>query len=127
VVRRFITAWESGDLDAFAALLADDAVFSMPPQPEWFAGREAIREFFGAIWSAMPGQRRLLTIGANGGPAVAVYSPPVTPNAVYAAGGITLLSIRGERISRITRFGSPRLFSLFGLPAYLPSDGLDVR
>ena len=122
LLRRFITTWESGDLDAFAALLADDALFSMPPQPEWFAGREAIRQFFAAVWSVQPGQRRLLPLGANGGPAVAVYRRPMTPNAAYEVAGITLLAIRGGRISRITRFGSPRLFSLFGLPAHLPSE-----
>jgi len=94
----------------------------MPPQPEWFAGREAIRQFFAAVWSVQPGQRRLLPLGANGGPAVAVYRRPMTPNAAYEVAGITLLAIRGGRISRITRFGSPRLFSLFGLPAHLPSE-----
>jgi len=49
---RFINAWEQGDLEAFTALLADDARFAMPPQPEWYAGREAIGQFFGAIWTA---------------------------------------------------------------------------
>jgi len=55
LLRRFITAWESGDLDAFSALLADDALFSMPPQHEWFAGREAITRFFELVWSALRG------------------------------------------------------------------------
>src|SRR5262249_1320108 len=49
---RFISAWESGDLDAFAALLADDAILTMPPHPEWYEGRDAVRRFFGAVWSS---------------------------------------------------------------------------
>src|SRR4029079_12704249 len=58
LLRRFISAWERGDLEAFSALLADDALLSMPPQPEWYAGRDAIVQFFAAVWSKMPGQRR---------------------------------------------------------------------
>jgi RNA polymerase sigma-70 factor (ECF subfamily) len=127
LLRRFITTWESRDLDAFTALLADDALLSMPPQPEWFAGREAIRRFFAAVWSAEPGQRRLLPLGANGGPAVALYRRPMTPNAEYEAAAIILLAIRGGRVSQMTRFTFPRLFPLFGLPAHLPSGRVDVQ
>jgi len=122
LLRRFISSWESGDVEAFTALLADDALFSMPPQPEWFAGREAIARFFAAMWSARPGLRRLLPLRANGGPAVAVYRQGPAPSAPYEPGGITLLAMREGRISQITRFGSPALFPLFGLPSQLPSD-----
>src|SRR5215831_16532560 len=31
LLRRYITAWENRDLDGFTALLADDAILSMPP------------------------------------------------------------------------------------------------
>lgn len=122
LLRRFITAWESGDIDAFTTLLAEDARFSMPPQPEWFAGRDAIHHFFAAVWSADPAQRRLLPVAANGGPAVAVYRRPTTPNSVFEAAAITLLTIRGGRVSQLTRFALPRLFPLFGLPSQLPGD-----
>jgi RNA polymerase sigma-70 factor (ECF subfamily) len=116
LLQRFIATWESGDLDAFAALLADDAILSMPPQPEWFAGREAIRQFYSLAWSALPGVRRLVPLGANGGPAVAVYRQPTTPDAVFEPAGLTLLTFRGGLITKIIRFASPKLFPLFGLP-----------
>jgi hypothetical protein len=45
----------------------------------------------------------------------------MTPNAVYEAVAITLLAIRGGRVSQMTRFVFPRLFPLFGLPSHLPS------
>jgi RNA polymerase sigma-70 factor (ECF subfamily) len=122
LLQRFITTWESGDLDAFTELLAKDALLVMPPQPEWFAGRDAIRQFFGAVWAAVPGQRHLIPLEANGGPAVAIYTRPMTPNAEYQASGITLLSIRDGRVAQMTRFGSTRLFPLFGLPLTLPND-----
>jgi ketosteroid isomerase-like protein len=33
------------DVDALAALLADDATFAMPPHPTWWGGRDAIFGF----------------------------------------------------------------------------------
>jgi hypothetical protein len=44
----------------------------------------------------------------------------MTPKAVYEAVAITLLAIRGGRVSQMTRFAFPRLFPLFGLPSHLP-------
>jgi hypothetical protein len=34
------------DLENFVALLQEDATYTMPPLPQWYAGREAIRTFF---------------------------------------------------------------------------------
>jgi RNA polymerase sigma-70 factor (ECF subfamily) len=126
LLRRYITTWESGDLDAFTALLADDVLLSMPPQPEWFAGREAVRRFLASLLTADPRRYRLLPLGANAGPAVAVYRRRMTSNAAYEAAAIILLAIRGGRVSQMTRFTFPRLFPLFGLPGHLPS-GRDVQ
>lgn len=120
LLQRFISAWESGDIDAFASLLAEDARFSMPPQPEWFAGRDAVRQFFATIRAADPARRRLLPVAANGGLAVAVYRRATTPDALFEAAAITLLTIRDGQISQMTRFAFPRLFPLFGLPSRLP-------
>jgi RNA polymerase sigma-70 factor (ECF subfamily) len=127
LLRRYITTWESGDLDAFTALLADDAILSMPPQPEWFAGREAIRRFLASVLAAKPLQYRVLPLRANGVPAVAYYTRPMTGNAAYEAAAISLLGLRDGLVSQMTRFASPRLFPLFGLPAQLPSGRLDVE
>ncbi len=38
-LRRYIAIWETGDIDAFTAMLAHDAVLSMPPQVAWYTGR----------------------------------------------------------------------------------------
>jgi RNA polymerase sigma-70 factor (ECF subfamily) len=122
LLQRFIDAWESGDLDAFTALLAHDALLSMPPQPEWFSGREAIRQFFAAIWGKDPGQRRLLPLAANGELGVAIYRRSPAPDARYEASGITLVTIRAGRIAQLTRFGAPALFRLFGLATQLAGD-----
>jgi RNA polymerase sigma-70 factor (ECF subfamily) len=121
LVRRYITTWESGDLEAFTALLADDAILSMPPQPEWFAGREAVRGFLAGVFGGEPRQFRLVPISANAQPAFAVYSRPKNGNASYEAVAITLLTIRGGRLLRMTKFTVPKLFPLFGLPVQVPS------
>ncbi|HWO13658.1 MAG TPA: RNA polymerase subunit sigma-70 [Polyangiaceae bacterium] len=124
LLRRFMRAWEGGDLDTLAALLADDALLSMPPQPEWFAGREAIRQFFATVWSAVPGRRRLVPVGANGGPAFALYRQPA-PDSPHEAVAITLVAVRGARVAQLTRFAFPRLFPLFGLPTQIPGEELE--
>jgi RNA polymerase sigma-70 factor (ECF subfamily) len=93
----------------------------MPPQPEWFAGREAVRGFLASL---LTNQYRLVPVGANAGPAVAVYRWTV---ATYEATGLILLATRGGRVSQMTRFSFPRLFPLFGLPSRLPGDRPDVR
>jgi RNA polymerase sigma-70 factor, ECF subfamily len=122
LLRRYITTWESGDLDAFTALLAEDARLSMPPRPEWFAGREAIRRFLASVMAAEPHQYCLVPLRANGQPAVAVYTRPMTGDAAYEPSAISLLAFRAARVTQITRFSFPRLFPLFGLPDRPPED-----
>src|ERR1700730_4254236 len=68
LVERYIGAWEHGDVSAFASLLKDDAVLSMPPLPEWYMGRTAIGAFFSwATAPGGPGPYRLVATRANGG------------------------------------------------------------
>jgi len=119
LLRRYISTWESGDLDAFAALLAEDARLSMPPQPEWYAGREAIRRFLAHIMATQPHRYKLVPVGANGQAAVAVYIAPPT-GGDFRGEAINVLAMRGGEVVQMTRFAAPRLFPLFGLPERLP-------
>jgi RNA polymerase sigma-70 factor (ECF subfamily) len=117
---RYLRAWEGHDLEGFAALLKEDATFTMPPWREWYAGREAIRSFFELAWKTCPGVR-LVPTAANRQPAFAVYMRTGT-GAPYAAHGIHVLTLAGERIAAMTAFVEPtgRLFQAFGLPLTLP-------
>jgi RNA polymerase sigma-70 factor (ECF subfamily) len=115
LLKRYIATWESGDLDAFTNLLAEDALLSMPPQLEWYVGRDAIRRFLEHIMMTQPHRYRLVPLAANGSRAVAVYTAPIS-GGDYKAAAINVLSARGGRISEMVRFAMPHLFRSFGLP-----------
>jgi len=111
----------NGDLDSFTSLLKEDATYTMPPLPQWYAGRKAIRTFFGWAWKLYAGFR-LAPAGANRQPAFAAYSRTVA-NAPWSAHSIQVLSLEEDRIATLTLFAKPegpRLFHQFGLPLILP-------
>jgi RNA polymerase sigma-70 factor (ECF subfamily) len=115
LVHRFADAWERSDVDGVVALLADDARMTMPPQPSWYQGRDAIATFLGRFPLA-PGRRfRLRPAGANAQPALAAYIWH-EPAAAFAAESILVLTLRDERIAEITAFRTPAVFASFDLP-----------
>jgi len=118
---RYLQAWEGHDLDGFAALLREDATYTMPPWQQWYAGREAIRSFFAMAWKTCSGLR-LLPTAANGQPAFAVYARPGADEPL-AAHSIQVLTLEDDMISALTLFvppTGPRLFPSFGLSISLP-------
>ena len=69
----YVTAWEGSDIDGLVALLRDDAVLRMPPQPS-VLGAAAIGEFFrGGPCSSGYGPVVCTPTRANGRPAVAMH------------------------------------------------------
>jgi RNA polymerase sigma-70 factor (ECF subfamily) len=124
LIDRYLRAWEGHDLDGFVALLKEDATYTMPPWPQWYAGREAIRSFFATAWETCGGLR-LLPTAANRQPAFAVYArtgADATLEAPWAAHSIHVLGLEHDMISTLTLFvePGPRLFHAFGLPLTLP-------
>jgi RNA polymerase sigma-70 factor, ECF subfamily len=114
LVERFADAWERADVDAIVALLADDAVFSMPPRPSWYRGRAAIGTFFAAGPLTCAERWRVVPARANGQLAVAVYG---WREGTFAAHAIQLLTLdRDARISDLVAFLEPPAFARFGLP-----------
>jgi RNA polymerase sigma-70 factor, ECF subfamily len=119
LLERYVEAWESGNLDALVNLLADDVVLSMPPMPEWFAGRAAVRGFFIWAWGPEgPGPFRLVPSGANGRPAFGLYGRAPGGDA-YTPQAIQVVTLHGGRIARLHGFVRPDLFGVFRLPARL--------
>jgi RNA polymerase sigma-70 factor (ECF subfamily) len=119
LLRRYVETWEAGDLDGLVALLKDDAVLSMPPFREWYAGRDAIRRFFARVLSLYGhGAFRLLPTAANGQPAFALYSR-ARDSAEFRAHSIQVLTIQDAEIQVLTNFINAELFEPFGLPLTL--------
>ncbi len=116
----FSDAFERGDIDAVVALLTDDAWIRMPPEPHEYQGAAAIAEFLRTreLWGS--GRRiRLVPTRANGQPAFGYYvSDPHC--GVTRAGGVLVLSLQGDAIAAITRFGDTGVLPYFGLPRTLP-------
>ena len=118
---RYMRAWERLDVDGFVTLLKEDAVYTMPPLPQWYLGREAIGAF--SKWAfRLYDAFHLAPISANGQPAFAAYSR-TEPRDPWSAHSIHVLDLENDGISGITLFAkpaSPRLFSTFGLPLAIP-------
>jgi RNA polymerase sigma-70 factor (ECF subfamily) len=117
LVQAYVDAWARADVEALRALLAEDAVFSMPPWPIWWQGREDIAGFAKAAIGTCPETRRL-PLRANGQPAMASYGRD-TETGRYTASAIDVFTLEGETIKYITAFVTPELFPLFGLPEAL--------
>ena len=64
LVAAYVEAWSKADVDALRALLAEDAVFSMPPWASWWRGRHRAS---GSRLRERPGGRRLLRSGRRHG------------------------------------------------------------
>ncbi len=114
-VAKFVTAWESADLDALVALLTDDVFISMPPMPFEYEGRDVVARFCGSLFRA--GRRfDLVPTRANGQPAFGAYLR--APTGIRHGIGLYVLTLTADRICAMTRFDTSVL-PWFGLPRSL--------
>jgi RNA polymerase sigma-70 factor (ECF subfamily) len=116
IVAKFVSAYESANLDALVALLTDDVFMSMPPMPFEYEGRDIVARFCAALF----GGRRfdLVPTRANGQPAFGAYLS--APTGIRHGTGLIVLTLTGDRICAMTRFENSVL-PWFGLPRSLPS------
>src|SRR5262249_35138914 len=124
LLERYVKTWEDSNLEGFIALLREDAVLSMPPWRQWYAGRTAIKEFMAWVWR--PDRRHhhlLVPTAANRQPAFGHYRSE-REGSQWRAFGIQLLLVQHRAIASLTNFVDPRLFTAFDLPPVLPA--LDV-
>jgi len=115
LIRRFVDAYESSDIDALVALLTDDAFIAMPPMALEYVGSRAVGEFCALLFGA--GRRySLIPTRANGQPAFGVYVD--AGDGTRRGTGVFVLTLAGDRIGAMARFESSVLAS-FGMPSAL--------
>ena len=123
VLRRFIDATERADMHALGALMREDAIFSMPPEPGWFRGRDTIM----GLWTPVmvgpsASEFRCVPTWTNRQPAAANYVRG--DDGAFHALSIDVLRVEGGRLAEVITFGADR-FPALGLPETLggPIDG----
>jgi RNA polymerase sigma-70 factor (ECF subfamily) len=118
----YVAAFENYDVDRIVSLLADDAVWEMPPFLSWFRGAESIG---GLIRNHCPAERAgdqvMVPVRANGQPAFALYMRD--PDGVHRAFQLQVLTVADGRVSYVRSFFDTSLFARFGLPAELSREG----
>lgn len=118
LVDQLTQAFEAADIDGIVALLTEDVWVRMPPVPLEYQGRELAGRFFSMVAFREGRRYRMVPTRANGQPALAIYLRD--PHAAIAhAFGLFVLTLRGDRVSAITRFDNTPL-AHFGLPRTLP-------
>lgn len=106
LLNKYVSAWERGDIDALVALLRDDAVLSMPPQPA-VEGAGAIRDFWlsGTCGFGTIAALEARPAWANGAPAVAFYHPGGRPHVLLVlAEGSPLTKMYASQVPDLDAF-----------------------
>jgi RNA polymerase sigma-70 factor (TIGR02960 family) len=111
---RYAAAWEAGDVDAIVAMLAADARYAMPPLPDRYVGRDAIRAFLTA--GPLSERWRFVPTRANGQPAFGTY---LWADGAWRWGGLDVLTLRGGEVAEVVSFLDGRYAEMFGLPMIL--------
>ncbi|MFF9202584.1 sigma-70 family RNA polymerase sigma factor [Streptomyces sp. NPDC014986] len=121
LLERYVAAFEGYDMSALTALLAEDAIMTMPPFDLWLTGSEDITGFMTTLGAPCAGSR-LVPVEVNGLPGFAQYKPdPETGGFVPWA--VQALEISDDRITGFHCFlDTQRWFPLFGLPLRLEAE-----
>jgi RNA polymerase sigma-70 factor (TIGR02960 family) len=116
---RFTAAFEAGDIAGVTALLSDDALLTMPPEPLEYQGPVAIGRFLSTVPAGGALDRfRLVPTRANGQPAFGCYLRDAHAPIAHAY-GLMVLTLSGQHIVAITGFPDTSVFRSFGLPRTL--------
>jgi RNA polymerase sigma-70 factor (ECF subfamily) len=113
LLERYMQAWERGDAAAFAALLHDDVIVSMPPTPAWFRGRDAVIAFLGPRMVA--GAQRMVRVDGADDVTFAFYRRD--PGADYTARAIEVVTWEDGRVRELHAFFDRGLVERWGVPA----------
>lgn len=119
LLARYLTAFETYDVDLIVSLLTEDAVWEMPPFPGWYQGAADIGRLI-SLWcpAKHPGDMRLVATSANGQPTFAVYARG--PDGVFRPFQLQQLTLADSgQVSHVACYFDLSLFERFGLPPEL--------
>jgi RNA polymerase sigma-70 factor, ECF subfamily len=117
LLERYMRAWERGDPAAFAALLHEDVVVSMPPIPAWFRGRDAVVAFLGP--RMVPGAQRMVPVEGADEVAFAFYRRDGGGDANFTARAIEVVVWEDGLVRELHAFFDRALVERWGVPAIL--------
>jgi RNA polymerase sigma-70 factor (ECF subfamily) len=119
LLAEFAQAFEDGDTERIVAVLTDEALLTMPPEPAEYQGRAAIGAFLRNRFALIErGPARLVPTRANGQPAFGHYIED-RHTQIARFDGVIVLTLEGEKISAVTRFRDSGILPAFGLPRVL--------
>ncbi|CAN5415313.1 sigma-70 family RNA polymerase sigma factor [soil metagenome] len=113
---RYIAAFEGYDIDELVKLFTSDAIWEMPPFPQWYQGPENIGNLSRVKCPAeKPGDMKLIPTVANGQPAAAMYMIDAQSGR-HLPFQLHVLDVKPGGISHVVAFLDASLFPKFGLP-----------
>ena len=116
---RYVTAFESYDVNGLVSLMKQEVTFCMPPYSLWLLGPQEVQTWMLGLGSGCRGSRLVPTF-ASGWPSFAQYRP--APDGGHNAWALIVLELAGDRIAGVNSFlDVERLFPRFGFPLQLPS------
>jgi RNA polymerase sigma-70 factor, ECF subfamily len=121
LLRRYMDATDRGDSAGIVELLREDAFCAMPPQPEWWVGREEIVAAWveGGFGDPSWGELRCVPTRANRQPAVACYVRRPGEAAFHPL-ALDVLRIEDGSVAEIVAFSlDASLLEALGLPPTL--------
>jgi RNA polymerase sigma-70 factor (ECF subfamily) len=108
LLRRYVDAWERTDIDGLVALMREDAMLSMPPQPA-IVGAVAIGAFFAGVLGAR--ELTATAVLANGLPALALRER--AEGDTLKPHRLLVLEVENGRIARLHAHSGERLIDAF--------------
>jgi len=114
MLKRYVEAFESYDVNLLTKVIREDAKQSMPPFDLWLQGREDMFRWWFGAGIGCKGSRVIPAGTANGSPAFGQYKPGA--NGGHEPWALQVVELTPSGIGEITFFlDTAKLFPLFGL------------
>ena len=113
LLNRYVAAFEHADMDGLVALLREDAMLRMPPQPSLVGGLRIASFFLETVAQGDLTRIRHRPISANGRPATTIEVR--AEDGTWMPHGIAVLEVEEGQIVGIDAFLDPALLPRFGV------------